>query len=79
MKNDAYGQKNMPKCDIGIDCNMCKCRGMCSSYASYQYNRGYNDGINQLITEIRKQHILDENTICAICEAAENITKITEK
>lgn len=79
MKNDTYESNNMPKCEIGIDCNACKCRGMCSSYASYQYNQGYNDGMNQLITTITKQHVLDDNTLSIIHKTAENITKTTEK
>lgn len=75
MKNGAYEPNSVPKCEIGIDCNECKCRGMCSSYASYQYSRGYNDGISDLIAMIKKQQIVNENTLGIICKTAENITK----
>lgn len=75
MENGAYESNNVPKCEIGIDYNECKCRGMCSSYALYQYSHGYSDGINHLIEMIKKQQIVDENTLSVICETAENIMK----
>ena len=39
---------NKQTCEFGIDCNKCTLRGMCSSYASYQYKVGYTDAMNDM-------------------------------
>ena len=39
---------NDATCEFGIECNKCRLRSMCSSYAAYQYSVGYADAMNDM-------------------------------
>lgn len=43
----------MSKCEKGIDCLQCNSRGMCSSYANFKYEQGYNKAIDDLLTHCK--------------------------
>lgn len=48
----------MNQCEKGIDCLQCNSRAMCSSYANFKYEQGYNkaiDDVKNLITERLKK------------------------
>jgi hypothetical protein len=36
----------MNQCEKGIDCLECNSRGMCTSYADFKYQQGYNKAID---------------------------------
>ena len=40
----------MSLCEKNIDCLQCTSRGMCSSYAIFKYNEGYNKALDEAIT-----------------------------
>lgn len=42
----------MSKCEKGIDCLQCNSRGMCSSYANFKYEQGYNKAIDDFVEKI---------------------------
>lgn len=39
----------MNQCEKGIDCLQCNSRGMCSSYANFKYEQGYNKAIDDFV------------------------------
>lgn len=56
----------MSLCEKNIDCLQCNSRGMCSSYAMFKYNEGYNKALDDVIEYFYKHanHVNARNFIC---------------
>ena len=58
----------MNMCEKGIDCLQCNSRGMCSSYANFKYQQGYNDAIELIKEELIKDKRIGRSSLYAISE-----------
>lgn len=49
----------MGTCKKSVDCLECSSRGMCSSYAQFKYQQGYDQGIDDFIKRFARadEHI----------------------
>ena len=50
----------MNLCEKGIDCLQCNSRGMCSSYADFKYQQGYNKAIDDFRKKICEKYTEEE-------------------
>ena len=73
----------MSQCEKGIDCLECNSRGMCSSYADFKYQQGYNTAIDEFMNKIYdvSDFVRNPNLISGGYSVAtlENIEKIAEQ
>lgn len=71
------------KCEKGIDCLQCNSRAMCSAYAKFKYQQGYDKAIDDLMNALCDHCIQEKNECykleCPFCGDGCDIVNIAEQ